>query len=106
MTEAQRIAQAQRAKAALEEFIEPLLQETREVYARRIVEIASTELGREPRTDKITALSTAIRILDELESGIKAVMLDGAVAQKEKLRADKLERMTPAQRRLLGVVPY
>ena len=105
MTEAERIALAERATRAYDEFIAPLLIETRDVYAARIVEIASTELSRDKRTDKITALSTAIRILDELENGIKAVMMDGDVARNEQLRAEKIEQMTPAQRRLFGLVP-
>lgn len=100
-----RIARAERATRAYDEFIAPLLVETRDVYSARLVEIASTELSRDKRTDKITALSTAIRILDELENGIKAVMMDGPMAEQEKLRAEHLESMTPSQRRLFGLVP-
>lgn len=105
MTPSERIARAERAQAALNEFILPLLTETRDVYAARLVEIASTELSRDKRTDKITALSTAIRILDELEEGVKAHLLDGGLAEKDRLRADRMENMTPPQRRLYGLVP-
>jgi hypothetical protein len=105
VTPAEQIAKAERAQRAMDEFITPLLTETRDVYARRIVEIATTELGKESRTDKITALSTAIRILDELEQGIAAVLMDGEIAKQDRLRADKLENMTPAERRLFGLVP-
>ena len=99
-----RIARAHRAKAALDEFIAPILADARDTYARRIVEIASTELDSAKRTNKITALSTALRVIDQLESGIGAVMMDGDVAQKDKLRADSMEQMTPSKRRLLGMV--
>lgn len=105
MTEAERIAKAQRAQYALDEFITPMLAETRDVYAKRIVEVASTELGRDARADKITALSTAIRILDELENGIRSTIVDGDFARHEKLRAEKIEAMTAPQRRLFGLVP-
>lgn len=105
MTPQQRIARAHRAQAALDEFILPILAETRATYSKRLVEIASTELSRDKRTDKITALSTAVRILDELEEGMKAHLLDGELATQEKLRADKIEKMTPSQRRLFGLVP-
>jgi hypothetical protein len=101
-----RVARAHRAQYALDEFITPILAETRDTYARRIVEIAATELNRDKRADKITALSTAIRVLDALEDGMKAVLLDGAVAQKDRLRADKIEEMSKSQRRLFGLVPH
>src|SRR5512139_2663770 len=104
MTEAERIAKAERATRAYDEFFAPELAMIRDTYKDRLVEIASTELSRDSRTDKITALSTAIRILDELENGIKAVMMDGDVARQERLRAEKIEQMTPSQKRLFGLV--
>lgn len=105
MTPEERLARARRAQMALDEFITPLLTETRDVYAARIVEIAATELNKEARTDKITALSTAIRVLEELEKGIQAHLLDGKVADKERLRVAKLEQMTPARRRIFSMTP-
>jgi hypothetical protein len=105
VTPDEQIARAHRAQHALDEFIAPLLAETRDVYAARIVEIASTELGKEARTDKITTLSLAIRILDELEKGINSVLTDGKVARDTALRAEKLEKMSPSERRIFGMVP-
>jgi hypothetical protein len=101
----ERIAKAQRAQMAYDEFIAPMLAETRDVYSARMLEVAVTELSRDARTDKLTCLATAIRILDELETGIKGVMMDGDVALTDKLRAEKIEQMTPAQRRIFGLVP-
>lgn len=105
MNEGERIARAQRAQQALDEFIAPILTETRDVYAARLVEVAATELSRDRRADKITALSLAIRILEALEDGIKAVLLDGEMAKKEKLRTEKVETMSRPQRRLLDMIP-
>jgi hypothetical protein len=31
--------------------------------------------------------------------------MDGEIAKQDRLRADKLENMTPAERRLFGLVP-
>jgi hypothetical protein len=105
MTPSERIARAHRAERALEEFITPILAECRETYTARIIEVAATELNPKKRADKLTALSTAMRVLDSLENGIQAVMLDGQMAEKDRLRADKMERMTPSERRIFGLVP-
>jgi hypothetical protein len=64
------------------------------------------ELSRDKRADKITALSNALKILGQLENGMKAAILDGDLAQQEKLKAEKIEQMTAPQRRLLGIAPY
>lgn len=90
------------AKRALDEFVSPALNEIREAYAKRLQEVATTELSRDKRTDKITCLSTALRITDEIESIIRSVVLEGELAAKERHRLKKIEEMTPARRRLLN----
>src|SRR4249919_576859 len=105
MTEAERIAKAERAQRAYDEFIGPIMAETRDAYSARIVEIAATELNSRKRADKLTALSFAIRIAEELDTGIKASIMDGDLAEQEKLRTEKIEAMTPSERRLFGLVP-
>ena len=105
MTEAERIAKAERAQRAYDEFIGPIMAETRDAYSARIVEIAATELNSTKRADKLTALSFAIRITEELDTGIKASIMDGELAQQERLRAAKLEKMTPSQRRIYDLIP-
>lgn len=105
MTEAERIARAARAKAAYEEFFEPMIDALRDEYASRIVEIANSELSRDKRADKLTALSNAHKILATLDDGMKAILTDGDLAARDKLRAETIERMTAPQRRLLGIAP-
>jgi hypothetical protein len=75
-------------------------------YTARMVEVANLELARDKRADKLTALSNALRISQNIRAGLQAAMLDGDVAQREKLRADRIENMTAPQRRLLGIAPY
>jgi hypothetical protein len=104
MTE--RIARAERAQRAWDEFFAPIISEMKSTYADRIVELANIELGRDKRADKITALSNALKILGQLENGMKAAILDGDLAQQEKLKAERIEQMTAPQRRLLGIAPY
>ena len=106
MTEAERIARAQRASSAYSEFIEPMLAELRQVYGERLIEVANTELDASKRADKITALSNALKIIETLDSGMAVAIQDGEMASRDKLRADKIESMTRPQRRLLGIGPY
>lgn len=106
MTEAERIARGNRAKAFWDEFAEPMLGELRDAYAERMVNVANDELNGQKRADKLTALSNAIRILSNLESGMRAIVTDGEQAQREKVRAESIEKMTAPQRRLLGIAPY
>ena len=80
MTEAERIARAQRAEAAYTEFFEPMIDALKEEYAHRIV--------------------------TTLDEGMKATIADGALAQRAKIRADEIEKMSAPQRRLLGIAPF
>lgn len=106
MNEAERIATAFRAESAWKEFIEPMFDELRNAYSERLVEVANTELTRDARSDKITALSNAIKILNTLEGGMQEIIRDGELAKRDRLKAEKLEQMTKPQRRLLGIAPY
>jgi hypothetical protein len=105
VTEAQRIARAHRAQGAWDEFFAPMLTEIKNAYSERIVEIANTELSRDKRSDKITALSNALKVVAALEGGMLEVIRDGELARADKLRAEKVEKMTAPQRRLLGIAP-
>lgn len=105
MTPEQRIARAGNAQRAWDEFVAPVVTEMRETYAARIVEIAAAELSRDKRSDKITALSNAVRILGQIEAGMKEAIRDGDVARVEKLRTGKIEALTEPKRRLLGIAP-
>ena len=104
MTEFEIVAKGQRAQQA-EEFIGPILDDIRASYADRIVEIASKELDPKVRTDKLTALSTALRILDNLSNGLDAVIRDGEVAEKNIIKVENIEKLSPGRKRLLGIVP-
>jgi hypothetical protein len=105
LTEAERIARAQRADAAWDEFFAPMLDELDSVYAERLVDVANTELGRDKRADKITALSHALKITKTLRTGMQAIIRDGEMAHREMLRADRVENMTAPQRRLFNMAP-
>ena len=106
LTDQQIVTRAHRAETLRDEFLAPVLADHRAQYAERIVHIASTELDPKTRADKITALSTAIRIIGNIEAGIDAYIRDGEVAKGNLLRVEKVEKMSAPQRRLLGIAPY
>lgn len=103
MTPAQQADRGRRAKDALEEFVKPAVAEIKARYADRIKDIAVSELNSRKRTDKLTCLSTALRITEELEGIIRAIILQGEVSAKDIERLNKMEDMTPAQRRLFNI---
>lgn len=104
MTEQEVAARGQRA-ALCNEFIGPMLAETRGAYLERIAEIAATDLDPKSRADKITALSVALRVLKSLEAGINSAMEAGRVAEGRLVRADEIERMSRDRRRIFDLVP-
>jgi hypothetical protein len=106
VTPDQRIARAHRAEQAWEEFFGPMIGELKAAYSERLVEVANTELSRDKRADKITALSNAMKILAVLESGMREAIRDGDLAKQEKLKAEKIEQMSAPQRRLLNIGPF
>lgn len=97
-------ARGQRAELC-NEFIGPILAEIRQGYLGRIAEIATTELGPKARSEKITALSVALKVLNNVENGLNAAIEAGRVAEQSLLKADRIERMGREDRRLLDIVP-
>lgn len=103
--EAERKARGERAQTYRDEFLGPILAEQRDAYTKRIVEIAATELDPKVRSEKLTALSIATRILGNIELGLDAIVNDGKLANRELLKAESVERMGKDQRRLLAIGP-
>lgn len=104
MSDAQTAARGQRA-ALCGEFITPMLDETRNGYLSRIAEIAATELNPKARTEKITALSIALKVLNNLSNGLQSAIDAGELAEKNLIRSDEIERLGKERRRILDLVP-
>lgn len=100
------IEKARRAQMLREEFLDPIMGGIRKEYADRLVEVASKELDPKVRAEKITSLSVAIRILDNFNQGMAAIISDGELAHKQLLKAEKVEGMSRPQRRLFNAIPY
>ena len=99
------IHRAQRA-SLLREILDPIIAECRRDYTDKIVAIASSELDPRAREQKLTSLSVATRILDNISQGLIAVVKDGEMAHQQQLRADKIEAMSAPARKLFNVIPY
>lgn len=106
MNDAELIARGQRADTCYNEFVGPALKETRAQYAARIADIAVTELDPKKRAEKITTLSTAMRILDNIDTAIRVLVENGKIAEAAQLRVDDIDRMTAPKKRLFEFIPY
>jgi hypothetical protein len=102
---AETAARGQRAELC-NEFIGPILKDTREGYLARIAEIAATELNPKKRSEKITALSIALKVLGNLENGLNAAIESGKVAQQSIIKAREIERMGAHERRIFDIIPH
>lgn len=103
MTPEARLARATRAEAALTEFVAPEFATIRQAYLDRIVEVSTKELDSKVRADKLTCLSTALRIMDQVEAAVRNIVMDGSAANKIIDNRDRVERMSAPQRRLLNI---
>lgn len=105
MNDAEAVARGTRAKAYKDEFLGQIIDHQRQAYQARIVEIASTELDPRKRSEKLTALSLALRVLENVSSGIDAAIRDGEIAEGNLMRAERVESMTAEKRRLFSIAP-
>lgn len=104
MSEQEAAARGQRASLC-NEFIGPILEETRAGYMERMAEIAASELNPKVRAEKITALSIALKVLKNIDNGLNAAIEAGRLAEKNLIRSDEIERMGMERRRIFDIVP-
>ena len=99
----ERLARGHRAKAAWDEFLEPMFADIEAEYRDRIAEVATSELHPGIRSDKISTLSVALKVMRTLKDGMAEYIRDGELAQREKLRAEKIADLSDARQRLLKI---
>jgi hypothetical protein len=87
----------------MDEFLSPLFAELRDEYTARISHVATTELHPTTRSEAITALSVALKVVDSLQAGMAEVIRDGELAKRDKLKSERIEGMTDAKQRLLRI---
>lgn len=103
MTEAQRIERARQATLALETFLDPAFAVVIEEYHARLQAVCAKEPW---ASDKISALANASRIVSEVRAQITGLVHDGEEAKSKLARAEKIESLSPARRRLLNIGPF
>lgn len=94
-----RSAQGERAKQALSEFIAPAFTVIRDEYRTKLQEIAATRAMTGEPLMMVQKLATALKIADQVEAQIIALISDGEAANAELDRAGNIARLPAAQRR-------
>lgn len=98
------VAKGKRAELC-NEFIRPLLEQTRQGYLARIAEIAATELNSRKRAEKITALSVALKVVGNITNGLDAFIDAGDIAGRQLAKSEDIEKLGKEQRRIFDLVP-
>jgi hypothetical protein len=101
MTETQRIERGRRAQMALDEFIDPAFGVVIATYRSRLEELAAKEPWSH---QKITALANAVRIAEAVRAQVAGLVYEGEHAKAQKVRAEEIEKLSPAKRRFLNMV--
>jgi len=101
MTAHERSARADRAKAALAEFLGPAFDLVEaEWYEKMVATAGSTD----PRASEIIArLTSGIKAIRTVRAQVEAVVSDGAVADAEIARQAQVDKMTPHRRSVVSV---
>lgn len=99
-TTEERRARGFQAKLAYDEFVAPAIDGLRADYMEALSRLAVNEPW---ASDKLVKLAVAQRVINTVEQHMKAIILDGEVAAKEKSRADEIANLPEAKRRWLNV---
>jgi hypothetical protein len=103
LTESQRVERAHHAKRALEEFLDPAFAVVQAEYEARLKAICASKPW---ATNEIAALANASRIVTEVRGQVISLVYDGESARQGQRRAEAVEKMSPAKRRLLDIGPW
>ncbi|GEM70952.1 hypothetical protein SAQ01S_07180 [Sphingomonas aquatilis NBRC 16722] len=100
--ETARLARAERADAAMQEFVGPALATIRSEYAEKLMEIVAKHPMRGEPLAMVEKLGTALKIVDQIEIQMRALIADGDAAKFEAARADQMARLNTEQRRYVN----
>ncbi len=101
-TTTDRMNRAQRANEAMVEFIGPALEVMRTDYMDKLRDVAAKHPMRGEPLAMVEKLSTALKIVDQIEVQMRALIADGTVAQADADRASNIARLNTEQRRYAG----
>jgi hypothetical protein len=94
------IERGNRARRALEEFLDPAFEAVISAYTARIEEVAASKPW---EAQKITSLANAARIAKSVKAQIEAIVYEGERSRTERERTQEIEQLSPAKRRLLNI---
>lgn len=97
--ETARLARAERADAAMQEFVGPAVATIRNEYVEKLTEIAAKHPMRGEPLAMVEKLSTALKIVDQIEIQMCTLIADGDAVKFEAARADQMARLNTEQRR-------
>lgn len=100
--EVNRMARAERADEVMQEFIAPAMTVIRDEYLSKLREVAAKHPMRGEPLAMVEKLSTALKIVDQLEVQMRALIADGDAAKADAARADQMARLNTEQRRYAG----
>lgn len=101
MTAAERLARADRAKAAMEEFLGPAFAHVEHEWYEKLVHQANQE---DPKmADRVLRITTAIKTIRVVRSQIEAIIADGTMADAEMKRDAQIAKMSDHKRATVGV---
>jgi len=101
MTPTERIQTAERAKAALSEFLEPAFARVEQDWAEKMIEVAASSNPRAPEI--ITRLATGVKAIRTVRGLIEGIVADGKLAEAEHQRSAQISRMSEHKRQVVGV---
>jgi hypothetical protein len=101
MTPHERQARADRAKAAMDEFLAPAFDHVEAEWYEKLVNTAGSE---DPRTvEKIQRITAAVKAIRVVRAQIAAVIADGVAVEADMLHTAQIARMSPHKRSVVGV---
>jgi len=97
--DAARLSRAERADASMQEFVGPALATIRSEYLAKLTEIAAKHPMKGEPLAMVEKLSTALKIVDQIDIQMRALIADGDAAKADAARADQMARLSTEQRR-------
>lgn len=95
----ERLARAERAKAAMDEFLGPAFEAVEESYGNKLMNLAAEAPWESKR---ITKLASALKIAQSVRAHIEAEVSGGAIVRDQLDYARQIERIPTTKRWWLG----
>lgn len=103
MNDRERVELARRAQQALDDFLAPAFAAVEAAYTEKLVNAATST---DPRAPEIVArLAAGMKAARSAHSQIAALVADGELVKGQMIKAERIEGMTPSDRRLLNIGP-